>query len=82
MATTRKKLDLNQLAKSIVYQATGEEEIVPPPKVKNQAAIERGKKGGAIGGTARALKLTPAQRSEIAKFAINTRWKKQIKPLS
>lgn len=68
------KLDMNQLAKRIVDEATGEEPITPPPAQKNQAAIELGRLGGKIGGKARAASLTPEQRSEIAKKAAQKRW--------
>lgn len=70
------RLDLNQLAKRIVDEATGEvEETLPPPE-KNQAAVELGRLGGKKGGKARAEKLTPEQRSEIAKNAAQKRWRK------
>ena len=71
-----KKLDLNQLAKRIVDEATGEEPITPVPPEKNKAAQELGRLGGLKGGTARANKLTPEQRSDIAKKAAAARWKK------
>jgi len=67
------KLDLNQLAKRIVDEATGEEPTPTPPE-KNKAAQELGRLGGLKGGTARAAKLTPEQRSEIAKKAAQKRW--------
>jgi hypothetical protein len=35
-----------------------------------------GKIGGKIGGKARAEKLTPERRSEIARKAVAARWKK------
>jgi hypothetical protein len=70
------KLDLNQLAKRIVDEATGEEPKTEPPPVKNEAAVALGKLGGKKGGAARAAALTPEQRSEIAKKAASTRWKK------
>ena len=60
---------MNQLAKRIVDEATGEEPITPPPPQKNQAAVELGRLGGKKGGKARAEKLTPAQMSEIARTA-------------
>ena len=44
------KLDLNQLAKSIVDQATGEVPVEPAPPEKNQAAVELGRLGGLKGG--------------------------------
>lgn len=72
------RLDLNQLAKSIVDQATGDAPTEPAPPQKNKAAQELGRLGGLKGGKARAEKLTPEQRSEIAKKAATARWKKSI----
>lgn len=67
---------MNQLAKRIVDEATGEaEKILPPPK-KNKAAQEFGRLGGKKGGKARAENLTPEQRLEIAKKAALKRWAK------
>ncbi len=43
-------------------------------KRKNPAAVALGKLGGKKGGPARAKKLTPEQRREIAKKAAATRW--------
>lgn len=71
------KLDLSQLAKRIVDEATGEEPKTEPPPVKNEAAVELGRLGGKKGGAARAAALTPEQRSEIAKKAAATRWSKK-----
>jgi len=39
-----------------------------------------GKKGGGKGGTARAAHMTPEQRSEAARKAVQARWAKK-KPL-
>lgn len=69
------KLDLNQLAKRIVDEATGEATITPAPPEKNKAAQELGRLGGKKGGDARAEKLTPERRSEIARLAAQSRWK-------
>jgi len=41
---------------------------------KNPAAVALGKLGGRKGGKARAEKLTPEQRSEIARKAAKARW--------
>jgi hypothetical protein len=41
---------------------------------KDPAAVALGRKGGLKGGKARAEKLTPEQRSRIAKKAADTRW--------
>jgi hypothetical protein len=76
MPTRSSKLDLSQLAKRIVDEATGDEPKSEPPPVKNEAAVALGKLGGKKGGAARAAALTPEQRSEIAKKAAASRWKK------
>ena len=80
-ATTRKKRprDANQLAKSIVAIATGKtEDRTPTPEEmgKDPVAVSLGQRGGLKGGKARAKVLTAQQRSEIAKNAAKTRWKK------
>lgn len=73
MSKRPKKIDLNQLAKRIVDEATGE---IQPEEIdeKKKAAIESGRLGGLKGGKARSEKLTPEERAEIAKKAANTRW--------
>lgn len=63
------RLDLNQPAKSIVDQATGDAPKPVEQPEKNQAAVELGRLGGLKGGAARAKKLTAEERSEIAKKA-------------
>jgi hypothetical protein len=67
--------DLNVLAKTIVEIAT-EGEPAEEPSEKNPHAVALGKLGGKKGGKARADKLTPEQRKEIAKIAARARWKK------
>jgi hypothetical protein len=67
------KKDLNQSAFSIVQQTTGET-IPEPIDEKKKAAQESGRRGGLIGGAVRASRLTPKQRSEIAKKAAAKRW--------
>ncbi len=69
--------DLNRLAASIVGEAIGD--TPPVEHEKNVAAVELGRKGGLVGGKARAAKLTAERRSEIAKKAAEARW--QEKPL-
>ena len=44
-------------------------------KPKDPAAVALGRKGGKIGGKARAAKLTKAERVEIARRAAAARWK-------
>ena len=46
---------------------------------KNPAAVALGRRGGLKGGRARAEKLTPEQRTEIARLAAQTRWKENGK---
>lgn len=61
--------DSNIVAHSIVARATAEEE-------KNPAAVALGRLGGLKGGKARAKKLSPQQRKEIAQKAAQSRWKR------
>lgn len=74
MSKHSKKLDLNQLAKRIVDEAIGEIEPEPEIDEKKKAAIESGRLGGLKGGKARAEKLTPEERAEIARKAAEKRW--------
>jgi len=48
----------------------------PGTSAKNPAAVLLGRLGGKKGGPARARKLTPQQRSEIARKASLARWAK------
>ena len=74
MTKPKRPRDANQLAKSIVDLATGDSEEVDPHAGKDPAAISLGRKGGLKGGKARAAKLTPEERREIAKKAAKARW--------
>ncbi len=65
--------DVNQRAKMTLNLFTGERES-EPERVKDPAAVELGRRGGLKGGKARAAKLSPEQRSEIAKRAAEKRW--------
>lgn len=64
--------DPNQLAKLMVDIASGEERDDEMTADQKRAA-----KGGKKGGKARARSLTPRQRSEIARAAAQSRWKKK-----
>ena len=66
-----KRKDTNVIAANIVGQATDEAHIV-----KNPAAVALGRLGGLKGGKARAERLAPARRVEIAKKAALARWGK------
>ena len=65
--------DPNQLARSIVDIATGDEpERAPEPSPMGAL----GREGGLKGGKARAAALSPERRAEIAKKAADKRWAK------
>jgi hypothetical protein len=66
--------DLNKLAAFIVEQTTNE--AGEPDDGKNPHAVALGRLGGTKGGVARANKLTPEQRREIAQKAALARWSK------
>jgi hypothetical protein len=69
--------ELNELAAFIVDQATSEGKPQEPEgPQKNPAAVALGRLGGKKGGKARAEKLTPEQRKEIARKAARARWEK------
>ncbi|HEV2887896.1 MAG TPA: hypothetical protein VGX49_13365 [Jatrophihabitans sp.] len=69
--------DLNSLAASIVRDATDEDEAEQPDDGKDPAAVALGRRGGLKGGKARAAKLTPEQRAEIARKAARSRWSRR-----
>lgn len=66
--------DVNELARQLVDEATGEAPKLDPDEGKDPAAVALGRKGGLKGGKARAAKLTPEERSEAAKRAAQARW--------
>ena len=68
----KRPTDINALAASIVGDATADEPEAPADDGKDPAA----KALGAKGGKARAAKLSKKRRSEIAKKAAETRWKR------
>jgi hypothetical protein len=70
--------DMNQLAKRIVDLSVGEEtEEQPIEREKNPHAVALGRLGGQRGGKARAERLTPSKRSDIARAAARSRWGKR-----
>ena len=88
----KKRPDINELAKSLVDEATSEEapqesieespqdEATPEDTDKKPAAVALGRLGGLKGGKARAKKLTKKQRSESARKAALARWDKDKAP--
>jgi hypothetical protein len=76
----KRPTDVNQLAASILAEATGEEEKPDAPAEKtpeelaHDAAVALGRLGGLKGGKARAASLSKKKRSDIAKKAAKARW--------
>lgn len=82
-SSKKRPRDINQLAKFIVDESTDEEKPVETPAPestpeKNPAAVALGRLGGKKGGPARAKKLAPEERKEIAKRAAQARWGKAV----
>ncbi|MCL5026720.1 MAG: hypothetical protein M1531_09560 [Chloroflexi bacterium] len=79
----KREHDFNVTAFRVVQEATCEEaptevEQSPEeltPEERHAAAVALGRLGGKKGGKARAAKLTPEQRREIAKKAAQARWR-------
>jgi hypothetical protein len=77
--------DPNQLAYRIIQEATGQvpkydpahQEEKPVDPTKNPHAVALGRLGGLKGGAARAAKLAPKKRSQIAAKAAKARWEKK-----
>ena len=72
----KRPVDINELAASILEDATDPKPEEPTDNGKNPAAVALGRLGGKKGGKARAAKLTAEQRREIAKKAAKARWSK------
>jgi hypothetical protein len=68
---SKKPADLNRLAAAIVGDAIDE----TPQEPETQHA-RAGRSGGLRGGKERAKRLSPSERSEIAKKAARARWDK------
>jgi hypothetical protein len=72
----KRSRDLNEMAKSIADEATGE--VKPEPEdTRDPAAVELGRRGGLKGGKARAKKLSAKRRKEIGRKAAAARWSKR-----
>ncbi len=80
---SKRPRDINQLAKMIIDMSTGNpiaEDVSPIAREKNPAAVALGKLGASKGGQARAAKLSPKKRKDIAKKAAAARWDKKDLP--
>ena len=84
-SSIKKEHDLTVTAFRVIQEATGHSapdkvqyvEGEPPESRKNPHAVALGSLGGKKGGPARAMRLTAARRSEIARRAAEVRWRKQ-----
>jgi hypothetical protein len=67
--------DPNEFARSVLDTIIAKHD---PEAIEGKDArkVASGLKGGSKGGHARAKKLSAKKRSEIARKAVNTRWKK------
>jgi hypothetical protein len=72
----KRKSDSAQIAYSIAEQVAGE--TLKPVPEKNAAAVALGRLGGLKGGKARAKKLSPDERTAIARKAASGRWAKKV----
>ena len=85
-SSKQKRQDHNVSAAAfrIGQEATGDtddttSEVMPQATGKNPNAVALGRLGGKKGGKARAAKLTPERRQEIARNAARARWgEKQV----
>jgi hypothetical protein len=68
----RSSKDVNQIAARIVEESTG-----ISTEGKNPYAVALGRRGGLKGGKARAKKLSPKRRKEIAAKAAAARWSRR-----
>jgi hypothetical protein len=71
----KKTNDVNLIAVRVVEETTEPKESPKPEKNPNAVAL--GRLGGLKGGKARAAKLSPKKRKEIAQKAARTRWKSE-----
>ena len=80
MASKKREHDFSVNAFRVVQEATQTSEEVqaklePTDEERRAAAVMLGRRGGLKGGKARAKKLTPERRSEIARRAAEARWR-------
>jgi len=76
--SNRRRRDFNQLAHHVMLESTAlVQPIQPEQSTKNPAAVALGRLGGLRGGAARAAKLSPRKRSQIAAKAAKARWSKR-----
>jgi hypothetical protein len=80
----RSSTNLGELAADFMHATEVVQEVVgtlypatalAASRGKNPAAVALGRRGGLVGGKARAQSLSKARRSEIARRAAEARWK-------
>jgi len=77
MPSKKEKADFAANAAKVVSKAIGEDLFSGEPlPIERSNTVVPGRAGGLRGGNARAAKLTPEKRREIAKKAASSRWKK------
>lgn len=70
--------DVNELARALVDESTGETDAALPTKAQVSALMARlGRKGGKIGGKRRLQTMTKEQRSAVARKAAKVRWSRK-----
>jgi methenyltetrahydromethanopterin cyclohydrolase len=73
----KKQRDIAEIAYQTLQEATQQQPTENVRPQKNPAAVALGRLGGLKGGPARAKKLSPKKRKEIAQKAATTRWIKK-----
>ncbi len=77
------KPDTFQTARNIIQHVTGEDlsrdghQIFKLSRGKDPNAVALGRKGGLVGGPARAVSTTPEERKEWGKLGAEKRWAKK-----
>jgi hypothetical protein len=68
------KRDVNQMATNLFDVISRKPSEDKPDQTKDPLAVELGRRGGLKGGVARAQKLSPRRRRQIARKAAQRRW--------
>ncbi len=75
--SSKRPRDPNQPSQLTVAIATGEaDDPILTPDGKNAAAVSLGRRGGLLGGKARAERMSSEERSAVARQAALARWRK------
>jgi hypothetical protein len=67
--SSKRPRDVNELARRLVDEATGEAPKLDPSEGKDPAAVALGRRGGLKGGKARAAKMSPEERARWSRDA-------------